>query len=374
MPSPTIQVQDLRKVFSRDAVAVDGISFAIAPGEIVSLLGPSGCGKTTTLRCIAGLEVPDEGRIRVADRVVSAPDVFCPPEERGLSMVFQQYALWPHMTVEENVRFGLRVRKTAAARSKELVEKALRTVQLWEQRGRRISQLSGGQQQRVALARAIAFEPAVILFDEPLSNLDAKLRETMRIELVELHREFGFAGLYVTHDQMEAISVSDRVIIMNQGHIEQIGTPYEIWAKPSTRFVANFIGETNEFTHGVFAERGIVDIGGGIRLRTDAGARSAGTATDVFIPYEAIEIVASEQREGDNTISGRISLVNFQGFSTLVKVSSAAGEVVVRTSSPKGLREGDSVTLRVSPDSVRCFAHSEQGRAASGGRRSANDA
>ena len=231
-----------------DAVAVNGVSFTVGRGEHVTLLGPSGCGKTTTLRAIAGLEQPSGGSIRIDGQAMydaRRAQRNVPTEQRGVSMVFQSYAVWPHMTVFDNVAYGLRVRKQSAAEIKANVERALDLVQMRHLADRGASKLSGGQQQRVALARAIAFSPTVVLFDEPLSNLDAKLRAEMRVELRELQRRLGITSVYVTHDQEEALAISDRVIVMNVGVIEQIGTPEEIYNRPKSRFVADFVGSAN---------------------------------------------------------------------------------------------------------------------------------
>ncbi len=230
-----------------DAVAVDGIGFSVAPGEHVTLLGPSGCGKTTTLRAIAGLEEPSGGTIRIDGNTVyaAAERRNVPAERRGISMVFQSYAVWPHMSVADNVAYGLRVRKLPKPEIAEQVDRALGLVQMRAFASRSASLLSGGQQQRVALARAIAFSPNVLLFDEPLSNLDAKLRAEMRVELRELQRRLGVTSLYVTHDQEEALAISDRVIVMNVGRIEQVGTPQDIYNRPKNRFVADFVGSAN---------------------------------------------------------------------------------------------------------------------------------
>ena len=227
-----------------DAVAVNGVSFNVRRGEHVTLLGPSGCGKTTTLRAIAGLEKPSNGSIRIDGHAMydASERRNIPTEQRGVSMVFQSYAVWPHMTVFDNVAYGLRVRKQGAAELKANVERALDLVQMRHLAERGASKLSGGQQQRVALARAIAFSPTVVLFDEPLSNLDAKLRAEMRVELRELQRRLDITSVYVTHDQEEALAISDRVIVMNRGAIEQIGTPEEIYNSPKSRFVADFVG------------------------------------------------------------------------------------------------------------------------------------
>ena len=213
----------------------------------MTLLGPSGCGKTTTLRAIAGLEQPRGGSIRIDGQAMydAAERKNVPTEQRGVSMVFQSYAVWPHMTVFDNVAYGLRVRKQSTADIKANVERALDLVQMRHLADRGASKLSGGQQQRVALARAIAFSPTVVLFDEPLSNLDAKLRAEMRVELRELQRRLDITSVYVTHDQEEALAISDRVIVMNVGVIEQIGTPEEIYNRPRSRFVADFVGSAN---------------------------------------------------------------------------------------------------------------------------------
>jgi iron(III) transport system ATP-binding protein len=227
--------------------AVGPVSFRVQPGQQLTLLGPSGCGKTTTLRAVAGLETPSSGSIRMGGTTVydGARGINVPAERRGLSMVFQSYAIWPHMTVFENVAYGLRVRKEPAAAIRDKVRHVLDLVQMGRYADRHASQLSGGQQQRVALARACAFSPTVLLFDEPLSNLDAKLRGDMRIELRELQHRLGVTSLYVTHDLEEALAMSDKIIVMRAGHIEQSGPPSEIYNYPRTEFVADFVGSAN---------------------------------------------------------------------------------------------------------------------------------
>jgi ABC-type Fe3+/spermidine/putrescine transport system ATPase subunit len=225
--------------------AVADVSLSLAPGEFVSLLGPSGCGKTTTLRMIAGFMKPTAGRIEVNGRTVSSPATVVAPERRGMSMIFQSYAIWPNMTVGQNVAFGLKLRKISAAEVTERVHRILDTVQLRHLRDRYPAELSGGQQQRVALARAIVIEPEVLLLDEPLSNLDANLREEMRSEIRRLHDAFKITTVYVTHDQSEAMVTSDRIVVMNRGRIEQVDDPVSLYRRPKTRFVAGFIGRTN---------------------------------------------------------------------------------------------------------------------------------
>ena len=240
--------------------AVDGVSLEVAAGELFTLLGPSGCGKTTTLRSIAGLETPDAGEIVLADRVLFSSErrVNVAANERGLGMVFQSYAIWPHMDVFKNVAFPLQVlprrRRPPSREVRQRVERALAVVQLDHVAGRRATDLSGGQQQRLALARAIVLEPPLLLLDEPLSNLDAKLREDMRFELKRLQRELGITGIYVTHDQIEALAMSSRIAVMRDGRIEQVGKPREIYEAPRSRFVADFIGTSN-FIDGVVDAR-----------------------------------------------------------------------------------------------------------------------
>jgi len=238
-----VRVNRLNKRFGPEA-AVRELNLSVARGEFVTLLGPSGCGKTTTLRCIAGLERPDAGEIRIDGTVVASAerDIYLYPEDRNIGMVFQSYAVWPHMTVFDNVAYGLRVRRATGSEIKTLTMKALELVGLADQAGRYATRLSGGQRQRVALARAIVYKPKVILFDEPLSNLDAKLREQMRVELVRLQKEVGITSIYVTHDQSEALVMSDRVVVMDKGTIQQIGDPHTIYTRPANTFVANFIG------------------------------------------------------------------------------------------------------------------------------------
>jgi len=228
-----------------NTVAVADVNIELAAGEFLSLLGPSGCGKTTTLRMIAGFLKPTEGTIEMNGEVLSSPVASRPPERRNMSMIFQSYAIWPHMTVEQNVAFGLSLRKVSRATISEKVARMLDIVKLHHLANRYPAELSGGQQQRVALARALVVEPDVLLLDEPLSNLDASLREEMRLEIRRLHEEFKITTVYVTHDQSEALVASDRIAVMNQGRVEQIDAPIAIYNRPKTRFVASFIGRTN---------------------------------------------------------------------------------------------------------------------------------
>ncbi len=241
-------------------VAVQSVNLTLAEGEFVSLLGPSGCGKTTTLRMIAGFMKPTAGRIEVDGKLLSSPDTVVPPEKRGMSMIFQSYAIWPNMTVAENVAFGLKLRNLPSADIKRRLDKILAVVRLDKLADRYPAELSGGQQQRVALARAIVIEPAVLLLDEPLSNLDAALREEMRSEIRRLHDAFRITTVYVTHDQAEAMVTSDRIVVMNHGRIEQVDDPMNLYHHPRTRFVAGFIGRTNFID--ATAENGQLNLGG----------------------------------------------------------------------------------------------------------------
>ncbi|HLQ33352.1 MAG TPA: ABC transporter ATP-binding protein [Chloroflexota bacterium] len=240
---PVLELVGLSKRFG-PVLAVDNISFAVQPGEVFTLLGPSGCGKSTTLRLVAGLEQPDQGSLQLRGRTIASATerFFLPPERRNMGMVFQSYAIWPHMTVFENVAFPLQLRRWPKQKIREAVGQTLATVGLEGLEQRPATMLSGGQQQRVALARALVYNPDILLLDEPLSNLDAKLREHMRVELRTLQRRLGIAVLFVTHDQSEAMALSDRVAVMNAGHIEQLGTPDEVYERPTTTFVRDFLG------------------------------------------------------------------------------------------------------------------------------------
>ena len=241
---PRLVLSGLTKAYGRLTV-VDKVDLTLEEGEFVSLLGPSGCGKTTTLRMIAGFVDPTGGSIAVDGNVLSAPGAVVPPERRGMSMIFQSYAIWPNMTVAENVAFGLKLRKLPREEVQRRVNEMLDVVQLGKLAHRYPAELSGGQQQRVALARAIVVKPSVLLLDEPLSNLDANLREEMRFEIRRLHDEFRITTVYVTHDQGEAMATSDRIAVMNAGRIEQIDAPHLLYTRPRTRFVAGFVGRTN---------------------------------------------------------------------------------------------------------------------------------
>ncbi len=281
-----LSITNLSKTYEskdKDPVpAVNNVSLTVPEGKLFTMLGPSGCGKTTTLRCVAGLEQPDSGEIRVGDRVLydSKSGVRLRANERGLGMVFQSYAIWPHMNVFKNVAFPLTVRRRNQRPSRkdiaERVERVLAVVQLDHLAHRQATDLSGGQQQRLALARALVMEPPLLLLDEPLSNLDAKLREDMRFELKRLQRELGITAVYVTHDQVEALAMSNLIAVMRQGVIEQLGSPREIYETPSSKFVADFIGTSN-FVDGTIESR---EPGNVFRIATSVGALLATSPTD----------------------------------------------------------------------------------------------
>jgi len=266
----TLEVTDLRKQFSIGRPAIDGVSFAVPAGEIVVLLGPSGCGKTTTLRCVAGLEHPTSGEISIAGRLLSSPErgFRVPPRLRDLGLVFQSYAVWPHMTVRQNVIYPLKHRNILRIDASRKVDEVLELVGLSEYADRPVVALSGGQMQRVALARSIVYRPQLLLLDEPLSNLDAKLRLRLRDDLRVILKQTGMTALYVTHDQAEAVVLGDRIGVMRDGKLLQIGTPDQIYNRPADLFVANFTGATNELTGtlvGRSGEFGVIDFGDGRR-------------------------------------------------------------------------------------------------------------
>lgn len=298
-----VRIDNLVKLFGA-TTALDGVSLQIQRGELFFLLGPSGCGKTTLLRSIAGFYQPDGGRIFFGDRDVT--DV--PPERRNTGMVFQNYALWPHMTVAANVAFGLSVRGVSRADKSKRVEEALKLVRMDKYAKRKPNQLSGGQQQRVALARALVIRPACLLLDEPLSNLDAKLRLEMRSEIRRLSKEFGLTAIYVTHDQKEALSVADRMAVMFDGRVAQVGDPRELYRRPATADVADFLGETNflngEITSATADVRTITTPVGELRAHADAGAPATG-ACRLSIRPEALQLAAAGSN-GPNRLSARV--------------------------------------------------------------------
>ena len=338
-------------------LALDALSLHVDPGEVMVLLGASGCGKTSLLRMIGGFLQPDSGSIRIDGELVASERVMVPPERRLLSMVFQSYAVWPHKTVFENLAYGLRLKRMADATMRAKVAQALSMVRMDGTASRYPAELSGGQQQRVALARALVLEPRLLLFDEPLSNLDASLREHMRFEIKAMLKELGITGIYVTHDQDEAMVLGDRIAVMAHGRIEQIGTPEQIYHDSRTAFVAGFVGLANVFN----AE--IVGPGGDRLLRlavSGLGEMRARPAPDgavhgrgqVFIRPESVRFGAAAA--GDNTLVGRVLRRTFLGASTdfLIDVAGNQLRVITHSDDPDQPVSGE-VTLSIRPD--RCL-------------------
>ena len=357
-----IEVENLEVRYG-SVTAVEGVSFEVRPGEQLTLLGPSGCGKTTTLRAIAGLERPTSGAIRIGGKsaYASAERINVPAEKRGLSMVFQSYAIWPHMTVFDNVAYGLRVRRHSAQEIRDKVRQALDLVQMGAFEERQASQLSGGQQQRVALARACVFSPSVLLFDEPLSNLDAKLRADMRIELRELQHRLGITSVYVTHDLEEALAMSDRIVVMRNGRIEQTGSPAEIYNLPRNAFVADFVGSSN-----LIQGRLRPDLAGDglIALETSSGHVVYGMAHGRAVGAEPVFSVRRVHLRLSfapplgtagtrNAWPVRIRRCVFEGDFTQIHVTWGDRELVLRCVAQEPIAEGREAYL--SADPARCI-------------------
>ena len=347
---PGVVITGLTKRFG-DVAAVAGLDLTVQPGELVALLGPSGCGKTTTLRLVAGFMAPDAGEIRVGDRVLSSPGTVIPPERRRMAMIFQSYALWPHMTVAQNVAYGLRFAKAQRTERSGRVDEILRAVQLAGYGARYPGELSGGQQQRVAVARALVVEPEILLLDEPLSNLDASLREEMRFEIRRLHERFGITTLYVTHDQAEAMVISDRAAVIRNGRVEQIGAPHELFERPRTRFVAEFIGKTN-LIDAVADGAGSV-ARGRLRLRVAADGLTPGTPAVVSIRPHVITLGprgdAPTPPGGANTLAGTVRRASYLGDTVDYQIGLEDSDVVLRVTgpTPARARAGDPVAVTV---------------------------
>ena len=357
---PDVVVHEVSKRFGA-VRAVDGVSLVVADGRLLTLLGPSGCGKTTTLRMVAGLEHNDAGRIGIGDRVVSDPaaGIFVPPERREVGMVFQSYAIWPHMTVFANVAYPLEVRRRPAAEVRERVLAALGSMEMAHLAERPATALSGGQQQRVAIARALVFHPRVLLMDEPLSNLDAKLREQMRVELRALQQRLGITTLYVTHDQAEAMVISDRIAVLERGRVAQVGTADDLFYRPRTRFVAEFIGKTN-----------VVD---GMAVKVDAVSQGPLTfrvaTNDRLVPgsHVALSIRPHQiaivepgvpSNDGATVLRGTIQRASFLGETVDYQVAVEGSKLVLRVATPAmgRLRTGETVGLRIERDACVVLA------------------
>ncbi len=357
-----LRVSKLVKNFAGATTAVRGISFEVKEGEFYTLLGPSGCGKTTTLRSIAGLEKPDGGEISIGGEPVfsEAQHIFIPVHKRGIGMVFQSYAIWPHLTVFDNVAFPLRHSSCGVPRSqiREKVLKALSLVQLEGVADRPAPFLSGGQQQRVALARALVYEPKVLLLDEPLSNLDAKLREEMRVELKQLVNRLSITTLYVTHDQTEALALSDRVAVMNLGVIMHEGTPRQIYLEPRDVFTANFIGRTNIFEGRVVTApsgegTGVVELANGRLACCLPRGLKAQARVQLLIRPEGIQILESKPENNNNVLSGEILLATFQGDSVEYQIRVGEQECRVKSDGLKEFARRRQVFLHLPPE--RCL-------------------
>ena len=317
-----LEVISLRKQFATGRPAVDGVSFVVPPGEIVVLLGPSGCGKTTTLRCVAGLEHPTGGSIRIDDKVVSAPEqgVLVPPRHRNIGMVFQSYAVWPHMTVRQNVVYPLKQRRMTVADMDKAVAEVLALVGLSEYADRPVVALSGGQMQRVALARSLVYRPKLILLDEPLSNLDAKLRLRLRDDLRTILKQTGMTALYVTHDQAEAVVLGDRIGVMRDGLLLQMAPPSEIYNRPADLFVANFTGATNEIAGRVVQRAGefvVVDVGGARLEALPLQPLAEGEAARMALRPENIALGRVDAR---NSFTVRVLDRRYQGTQTVYDI------------------------------------------------------
>jgi iron(III) transport system ATP-binding protein len=333
--------------------ALDNVDLTIPANQIFTLLGPSGCGKTTLLRCIVGLETPDTGEILIGGEVIWSKErkISVPTEKRGLAMVFQTYAIWPHMNVFDNVAYPLQIRKLPSNVIRRMVEKTLRFVRLEEFERRPSTRLSGGQQQRVALARALVAEPKVILFDEPLSNLDAKLREETRKELRVFLRELKITAVYVTHDRIEALVLSDLVAVMRAGQIVEVGSPKKIYFNADTRFVADFIGRANLVKATVRAHEGdrtIVDCGLGAIVCQQRDILTESEATLCIRP-EFLRIVQREEARGANILKGRVDSLVFIGEAYEAEIRVGTERLLARIDTDTNLEEGDPVTFGVDP-------------------------
>ncbi|MEY4680451.1 MAG: ABC transporter ATP-binding protein [Alphaproteobacteria bacterium] len=356
-----LRLSGLTKRYGPGPAAVDGMSLEVAAGEFLALLGPSGCGKTTCLRMLAGLVPPDEGRIEVGGRDVTA----LPPFRRNMGLVFQNYALFPHMDVAANVAFGLEMRSVSSAERARLVAEALRLVRLEGYERRRPRELSGGQQQRVALARALVIRPDVLLLDESLSNLDAKLREQMRLEIREIQRTLAITTVFVTHDQVEALSMCDRVAVMDSGRVSQVGTPEDLYERPANRFVAGFVGRAN-WLAGV-ARAGGVDLAG-TRVAALHG-EADGAAVELMLRPHRLRLrrAGGGGAEGDASLPGKVRSLSYVGDVAQVEVETAAGRLVVERGTDggdwRGFAEGEAVEVGWSPAGARAFPAGQPARA-----------
>lgn len=367
-----LKVEGLTKTF-KELKALDAVHFEFDSG-ILSFLGPSGCGKTTLLRCIAGLELPDEGRIYLDDKLQTSIEegVLVPPYDREIGFVFQNYALWPHMTVYNNVAFGLKLRKVSEGEIRNRVLASLDLVGLQKLEQRYPSQLSGGQQQRVALARSLALEPRLILLDEPLSNLDAKLREEMRVELKKLIKKVGISALYVTHDQEEAFVISDTVIVMDRGRILQYATPNEIYDKPADPFVASFIGHSTIVDGKVIKAEGaeclvaVPELGDVTLVCPVPETASSGDSCNVVIRTGEIELSSQKFVEHDNVLEGLMISRDYRGGLTDHRIRVGSKEIVVTSHNLCPMidvhNDGGKIFLHIDPSAISIIVNRQKNK------------
>ncbi len=347
--TPAVALHRITKRFG-EVIAVDEVNLEIADGEFFALLGPSGCGKTTTLRLVAGLEFPTEGSLRIFGEEVGT----LPPNRRPVNTVFQNYALFPHMTVEQNVAFGLKMRRVPPRDLESRVREAIGLVHLQGMEQRRPNQLSGGQQQRVALARALVNSPKVLLLDEPLGALDLKLREAMQLELKALQREVGITFLFVTHDQGEALAMSDRIGVMNGGELLQVGTPEEIYSRPANRFVADFIGHAN-LLDGMVTQENQVTLTNGVTIPARSGIAPGSKVTVSLRPEQAFIHRRGEAPPNHTSVDGRVEQVTFLGNALVYRVTFQWMVIDVRLENRPGsitLQVGEEVTVSWRSSSV----------------------
>ena len=350
----SVELRGLTKRFGELAV-VDNVSLRIDHGQLVCLLGPSGCGKTTTLRLIAGFLEPSDGEIHVGDRLVSSKARTLPPEQRKMSMIFQSYALWPHMTVAENIIYGLKLRKLDRETIAKKLKAILETTKLEVLAQRYPGELSGGQQQRVALARALIVEPETLLLDEPLSNLDANLREEMRFEIRRLHDEYRYTTVYVTHDQSEAMTTADLIAVMNAGVIDQLGTPEDIYDRPQSEFVARFIGASNVIKGKALDENHVAFAGATLQV---TGAKlNAGQSAAVAVRQHDIQLSTAAPQASQNVVKATVTRQVFLGSSRDYMVETSDGTTLrVITGTDNAVPKGAEVWLTLPPERCRALS------------------
>ncbi len=362
---PDLSCSNLVKDFT-DFRAVDGISFDVPKGSFFSILGPSGCGKTTLLRMIAGFQSPTSGDLRIKGNSM----IGVPPNKRPVSMVFQHLALFPTMNIGDNVGFGLRQRGVGKKEIGKRVDEALERVGLPSVAKRRVDQLSGGQKQRVAIARCMVLEPDVLLLDEPLGALDLKLREHMKVELKALQAAFNTTFVYITHDQSEALVMSDNIAVMNNGRFEQVGTPHDVYHAPQTAFVAGFVGEANKFSAKVTSVNGsnlslVTNAGTEVQVSAPATNLAVGQNAEIFLRPEAIDLLplGTETGAGSNTAEGVVETVLFNGANSTVTIRDAGGGLITAALPQTGelaqLTKGDKLMTRWNAEQARCYSAKE---------------